>query len=244
MATSLATALAAAAQAPAPAADTLSPGRVAAVRAYIDNAWTTLTRSTRDLAKAAPDPKVPRPSGQPWPVYLPAAEDRARVEAQLKATMSPEELASIQLRTLPAARAETIEPGLLYLPRPYVVPGGRFNEMYGWDSYFILVGLLRDGEIARAKDMVDNFLYEIDHYGTILNANRTYYLSRSQPPFLTRMLLGVYEQTGDRKWLAAALPALEKYHRYWVTPPHLAPTTGLSRYHDLGQGPAIEVLSG
>ena len=49
------------------------------------------------------------------------------------------------------------EHGLLYLPRPYVVPGGRFNEMYGWDSYFIQVGLLRDGELARARDMVENF---------------------------------------------------------------------------------------
>src|SRR5450432_4248599 len=62
---------------PAPAAatapaDALSPARVAAVRAYIKNAWTTLSRSTRDLAKAAPDPKFPRAAGQPWPVYLPA----------------------------------------------------------------------------------------------------------------------------------------------------------------------------
>ena len=48
------------------------------------------------------------------------------------------------------------EPGLLYLPHPYVVPGGRFNEMYGWDSYFIVRGLLQDGEIARARDMVDD----------------------------------------------------------------------------------------
>ena len=107
----------------------------------------------------------------------------------------------IEIRTLPRDVLSIREHGLLYLPRPYVVPGGRFNEMYGWDSYFIQVGLLRDGELELARDMVDNFVYEILHYGTILNANRTYFLSRSQPPFLTRMILGVYEQTGDQAWL-------------------------------------------
>ena len=121
------------------------------------------------------------------------------MEADLRRTLKPEEMAQLELRRLPAGKVT--RHGLLYLPRPYVVPGGRFNEMYGWDSYFIQVGLLRDGEVERARDMVDNFLYEIEHYGTILNANRTYYLTRSQPPFLTRMMLGVYERTGDRDWL-------------------------------------------
>jgi alpha,alpha-trehalase len=115
--------------------------------------------------------------------------------------------------------------------------------MYGWDSYFIQAGLLRDGEIALAKDMADNFIYEIREYGKILNANRTYYLTRSQPPFLTQMLLGVYQRTHDRKWLEDAVPAVEKYYRFWTTEPHLTPETGLSRYYDLGDGPAPEVLS-
>ncbi len=95
---------------------------------------------------------------------------------------------------MPANAADIKDQGLLYLPRPYVVPGGRFNEMYGWDSYFIQLGLLRDSEVELARDMADNFLYEIRNYGKILNANRTYYLTRSQPPFLTQMLLGVYER--------------------------------------------------
>ena len=239
------TAAAAAAPAPSPAppADALSPARVAAVRAYIKNGWTTLSRSTRDLAKAAPDPKFARAAGQPWPVYLPPEEDRARVEAELKKTMTAEDLARIELRVLPAGRAMPADPGLLYLPRPYVVPGGRFNEMYGWDSYFIQVGLLADGETDRARDMVENFLYEIEHYGTILNANRTYYMTRSQPPFLTEMILGVYEKTGDKEWLRRTRPAVEKYYKFWTTEPHLVPETGLSRYYDLGDGPAAEVLS-
>jgi len=239
------TAAAAAAPAPSPAppADALSPARVAAVRAYIKNGWTTLSRSTRDLAKAAPDPKFARAAGQPWPVYLPPEEDRARVEAELKKTMTAEDLARIELRVLPAGRAMPADPGLLYLPRPYVVPGGRFNEMYGWDSYFIQVGLLADGETERARDMVENFLYEIEHYGTILNANRTYYMTRSQPPFLTEMVLGVYDKTGDKEWLRRTRPAIEKYYQFWTTEPHLIPGTGLSRYYDLGDGPAAEVLS-
>jgi len=244
-------AVAAAAQTPAVAppaapvapADALSPARVAAVRAYIKNGWTTLARSTRDLAKAAPDPKFPRAAGQAWPVYLPPEEDRARVEADLKKTMAAEDLTRIELRVLPPGRAMPSDPGLLYLPRPYVVPGGRFNEMYGWDSYFIQVGLLADGETERARDMVENFLYEIEHYGTILNANRTYYMTRSQPPFLTEMILGLFEKTGDKEWLRRTRPAVEAYYRFWTTEPHLVPETGLSRYYDLGDGPAAEVLS-
>jgi hypothetical protein len=76
--------------------------------------------------------------------------------------------------------------GLLYLPSPYVVPGGRFNEMYGWDSYFIQLGLLRDGEVILAKDMADNFLYEIREYGKILNANWTVWRQLQSSTALTR----------------------------------------------------------
>jgi alpha,alpha-trehalase len=138
-------------------------------------------------------------------------------------------------------------PGLLYLPNPYVVPGGRFNEMYGWDSYFILLGELSDNRLALAQGTVENFFYEIDHYGAILNANRTYYLTRSQPPFLASMVLAVYraELHNDpkeaRKFLRQALPYLLRDHNLWVTPPHLDATTGLSRYFDLGQGPVPEL---
>src|SRR4029453_7989625 len=169
--------------------------RLQEVRKYIKQGWTTLTRSVRDLPAAAPDPKMKAHRGA-WPLYLSPREDRQRVEAILARQLDAAGRARIALRTLPADRSKIEEHGLLYLPHPYVVPGGRFNEMYGWDSYFILVGLLRDDEVALAKDMTDNFLYEIEHYGTVLNANRTYYLTRSQPPFLTRMMLGVFEQIG------------------------------------------------
>jgi alpha,alpha-trehalase len=91
--------------------------------------------------------------------------------------------------------------------------------------------------------MADNFLYEIRNYGKILNANRTYYMTRSQPPFLTEMLLAVYERTHDRKWLDDSVPAIEAYYRYWTSEPHFTPGTGLSRYFDLGEGPAPEVIA-
>ena len=89
---------------------------------------------------------------------------------------------------------------------PYVVPGGRFNELYCWDSYFIVLGLLQDGRTDLARGMADNLLYEVEHYGKIPNANRTYYLTRSQPPFLTSIIRAVFEaKAADREWLASAL---------------------------------------
>ena len=220
-----------------------SAAQIADVRKYIDTGWTTLTRSNRDLPAAAKDPKLPRPPGSPWPVYVSAREDRDRVAREVRQVLPEKEFATIELRTLPADLTTLRDHGLLYLPRPYVVPGGRFNEMYGWDSYFIQVGLLRDGELRLARDMVDNFIYEIEHYGTILNANRTYFLTRSQPPFLTRMILGVYGKTADRDWLKSTLPAVDAYYRFWTTGDHLVPGTGLSRYWDSGEGPAPEAIS-
>src|SRR4029077_19290712 len=135
--------------------------------------------------------------------------------------------------------------GLLYLENPYVVPGGQFNEMYGWDSYFIVRGLLRDHRTELAKGMVENFFFEINHYGGVLNANRTYYLTRSQPPFLSSMILAVYEADkargqASREWLAQGDNYAVKDHELWTSEPHLAGSTGLSRYFDFGNGPAAE----
>jgi alpha,alpha-trehalase len=220
-----------------------SAARVQAIRTYIKKTWTVLTRSIRDLPRAAPDPKMHRGADAQWPLYIAADEDRPAIERQLASALAPADLRRLDVRTLPSGSQQIAEPGLLYLPHPYVVPGGRFNEMYGWDSYFIQLGLLRDGELQLARDMTDNFLYEIAHYGMILNANRTYFLSRSQPPFLTEMIFGVYNRTHDRAWLASTLPAIERYYQYWTTAPHLIESIGLSRYYDLGDGPAPEVLA-
>ena len=227
----------------ASAPDRASPAQLQSIRTYIKDGWHNLTRSNNRLAQAAIDPKFPQPAGGRWPVYICAKEDLQQVQASLKAVMSPDGFASIELRKLPADAREVKDQGLLYLPHPYVVPGGRFNEMYGWDSYFIQVGLLRDGENNLARDMVDNFLYEVVCYGKVLNANRTYYLSRSQPPFLTEMILAMYRKTHDVAWLKSCVPAIEKYYRYWMESPHLTAETGLSRYYDSGTGPAPEADS-
>ncbi len=210
---------------------------------YIRTTWSFLTRSHKQLATAAEDPKFkPQPDGK-WLVYIPADQNVQLISKQLNEEMAPADYAKIHLEALEQKGNSHQDAGLLYLPKPYVVPGGRFNEMYGWDSYFIQVGLLRDGLVPLAKDMADDFLYEVREYGKVLNANRSYYLTRSQPPFLTEMVLGVYQRTKDKQWLAAALPAIESYHKFWTTEPHLTADTGLSRYYDLGEGPAQEVLS-
>jgi alpha,alpha-trehalase len=228
----------------ASAPDLASAAQLRDIQKYIKQSWHTLTRSSAQLAQAAPDPKfTPRADGR-WPVYVSRQENISQIEQNLRAQMPAADFAKIEIRQLPDDPNEVREHGLLYLPYPYVVPGGRFNEMYGWDSYFTQVGLVRDDELVLAKNMTDNFLYQIEHYGKILNANRTYYLSRSQPPFLTQMILNVYRKQRDVSWLRTTVPDIEKYYRFWTADPHLTRETGLSRYYDLGHGPAAEVLSG
>ncbi|AFZ36522.1 Alpha,alpha-trehalase [Stanieria cyanosphaera PCC 7437] len=219
-----------------------NPTQIKAVKTYIKQTWKTLTRSQKDLLVAAKDPKIDHDGNRPWLVYVSPQEDLERIKTSLQQILSREELAKLELRILPAEPEAVTEHGLLYLPHPYVVPGGRFNEMYGWDSYFIILGLLQDKEIELAKSMVEQLAYEIEHYGTILNANRTYLLTRSQPPIFTRAILKVYEYTQDRQWLQSMLPTIESYYYYWNVPPHLNPTTGLSHYAALGKGPAPEVV--
>ncbi len=168
--------------------------------------------------------------------------------------------------------------GLLYLPLPYTVPSGnkrskfvdpetgdiqerveagRFNDMYGWDSALTVPGLLLDGQLELARQVVENQAYEIMHYGGIdgdgqyfgrvLNANRTFSIGRSQPPLFTYAMRCVYDalvvQGADnaKEWLASQLPAVKAYHRYWNREPLFTPSTGLSRYYDEGVGPSAEV---
>lgn len=209
---------------------------------HIHLTWNTLTRDLCDALSATRDSKVEHESpDRAWPLYLSPRENMEAVGATLAANLAPAAFAHLSLRVLPADWRAVTDHGLLYLPGKYVVPGGRFNEMHGWDSHFIVLGLLRSGRLDLARSMVDQQLYQIEHYGTILNANRTYFLTRSHPPFLGRTLLEVYRATGDMEWLRAALPLLEKYYFYWSVPPHLIPSLGLARYYDFGEGPAPEV---
>jgi alpha,alpha-trehalase len=225
---------------------------------YIHQSWDHLQRSMLDCA-SFPDTKVPattttttkaptNPLTAPI-LYLP---EEQKLTPQLRAL---QQHCNIQILHLPhrirmlgeVDPSQLTTPGLLYLPNPYVVPGGRFNEMYGWDSYFILLGELLDNRIDLARGTVENFFYEIDHYGAVLNANRTYYLTRSQPPFLSSMVLAVYnaelptDPKAAHEFLRESLPYLIRDHNLWITQPHLDLTTGLSRYFDLDDGPVPEM---
>jgi alpha,alpha-trehalase len=102
---------------------------------------------------------------------------------------------------------------LLPLPYPYIVPGGRFREIYYWDSYFTMLGLKASGQCGMIESMVKNFSHLIHTYGHIPNGNRTYYISRSQPPFFGLMLSLLNEQEHN---LTLYYPALEKEYRYWM----------------------------
>ena len=104
---------------------------------------------------------------------------------------------------------------LLPLPYPYIVPGGRFREVYYWDSYFTMLGLKESGEVRTIHDMVSNFAYLIDTYGHIPNGNRSYYLGRSQPPFFSCMVELLAGIQGD-SIIQHFLPAMEKEYAFWM----------------------------
>ncbi len=104
---------------------------------------------------------------------------------------------------------------LLSLPHPYIVPGGRFREIYYWDSYFTMLGLQVSGRMDLIENMIANFAYLIDKVGFIPNGNRTYYLGRSQPPFFALMLTILLEEKGESA-LLNYLPQLEKEYLFWM----------------------------
>jgi alpha,alpha-trehalase len=211
---------------------------------YITNGWDTLTRSM-DNCSTIVDPKLTTksilyvPADYPIPASVKNLEEKCGVEVKA--------LPQVIHRLGEIDVAKINPPGLLYLDHPYVVPGGRFNEMYGWDSYFILRGLLRSGRIELAKGMVENFYFEIEHYGAILNANRTYYLTRSQQPYLSSMIMAVYQVEkekgkSDRAWIERGYRFAARDHDMWLEPEMRGGDTGLSRYYDFGNGPAPESL--
>jgi len=216
---------------------------------YISQAWDTLTRSMTSCESIV-DPKI----AETPVLYLPAGlEEPASVrELSGKCKVRIEHLPRKIDRLGEITSGNIDPPGLLYLPNKYVVPGGRFNEMYGWDSYFIIRGLLRAGRVDLARDMVDNFFFEIENYGAMLNANRTYYLTRSQPPFVSSVFMDVYEalqkkgakqdKQAQRAWLERAYKDLDHDYQIWTHEPHLAGQTGLSRYYDFGDGPPQEAV--
>ena len=104
---------------------------------------------------------------------------------------------------------------LLPLPHPYVVPGGRFSEIYYWDTAFVMLGLEQDGRFDLARDMLDNIASLIARFGHAPNGNRSYYLSRSQPPFFSLMVDIAAEHDGDAVFVQH-LPELQAEYAYWM----------------------------
>ncbi len=109
---------------------------------------------------------------------------------------------------------------LIALPRPYIVPGGRFREIYYWDSYFTMLGLAESGRFDAIEDMVDNFAWLIDQIGFIPNGNRTYFCTRSQPPFFSLMVELLAEVRGDADIVCRYLPQLQREYDFWMNGEH------------------------
>ena len=125
---------------------------------------------------------------------------------------------------------------LVPLPYSYVVPGGRFREVYYWDSYFTMLGLVESGRTDLVKNMLDNFAHLIRTVGHIPNGNRAYYLSRSQPPYFGAMV-GLYATSTDTAQALPYLDALEAEHAFWMEgSPRLAPAQAHRRAVRLANG--------
>ena len=105
---------------------------------------------------------------------------------------------------------------LIPLPNPFIIPGGRFREVYYWDSYFTMHGLLDETNIGIAENMTNNFKYLIDEIGYIPNGNRIYYLSRSQPPFFAAIVDLISKYKNDENWGLSYLSAIQKEYDFWM----------------------------
>ncbi len=131
------------------------------------------------------------------------------------ASRSMEEHISALWPVLTRQPDEPTNGSLIRLPHPYIVPGGRFREIYYWDSYFTMLGLQTDGHTDMIENMVRNFAHLIDEVGFIPNGNRTYFMSRSQPPFFSSMV-GLLAEIKGPEVLKEFLPQLRKEYDFWM----------------------------
>lgn len=220
--------------------------------------WKGLTRrmDKSGIEALISDTKNDTLTAEVLPVYVPYSDDLGysyykglESELPIKAVKLPKDIIPSYVKSI------NNQPGILSLKLeelngriegvPFVVPGGRFNEMYGWDSYFEAVGLICDGKVELAKAMADNFQYQIEHYGKILNANRSYYLTRTQPPFYTSLITEVFEVTQDKDWLASHLKtAIKEYETVWMVEGKRLTPNGLNRYYAEGIGIPPETEAG
>ena len=236
--------------------DELPANRIS--RMIRDFYWKGLTRRMDRLGIEAliSDTKNDTLTAEILPVYIPFSDELAlnyyknlETDLPIKAIKLPKNITPHFVKSINnqpgilSLKLETVEGKIEGVP--FVVPGGRFNEMYGWDSYFEAVGLLCDGKVELAKAMADNFQYQIEHYGKILNANRSYYLTRTQPPFYTSLISEIFEVTKDKDWLASHLKtAIKEYKTVWMVKGKRLTSNGLNRYYAEGLGIPPETEQG
>ncbi|MBL4663712.1 MAG: trehalase [Flavobacteriaceae bacterium] len=222
-----------------------------------DYYWDALTRTmdANGIEALLSDTKNKTIEGDILRVYVPHSDPLALSYYQkLQETMAIEVVQLPENVSPEYVRSINNQSGILSLKlsevnneiigEPFVVPGGRFNEMYGWDSYFESIGLLLDDRVDLAKAMANNFQYEINFYGKILNANRSYYLTRTQPPFYSSLISEVFEKTKDISWLKSHLEtAIKEYETVWMVSGNRMTQNGLNRYlaEGLGKPPEAEV---
>lgn len=224
--------------------------------------WKNLTRQVNEysILQMAKDTKIHSEEAKFPRIYIPYNEEEQfyyyskiaenNKDYNLKVEYLPKEITANYVKSI------NNMPGLLALAVnrksdkygdlegfPYVVPGGRFNEQYGWDSYFETLGLLSCDILEPCIGMCENFIFEITHYGKILNANRSYYLCRSQPPFLTDMSLKIFNYMNEKlnkldlDFLKRATQAsIKEYYEVWCSSPRFDPVSGLSTFHPDGKG--------
>ncbi|MCD8570136.1 MAG: hypothetical protein LRY76_01110 [Alphaproteobacteria bacterium] len=234
---------------------------------HIHATWPKLTFTHEDLfLGGAHVPILPHKQGTPYYIYISDKEDLDLITAYyadirdglIAKGHKPEELLPIEIRMLPRNKIIPFdEHGILHIPRRAVSPGlNRYTPgtLYYWDTAFMIRGMVQDGMADLALDMLENLLYQAEHYGGPLNANSTVFLShdkpRSQLPLLASKVRIMFENwrelqspPGDKmEWLKRVLPILESHYQHWVTGAHLDPETGLSQFNTRHGQPGIEVL--
>ncbi|KAK3153109.1 hypothetical protein QOZ80_2BG0167930 [Eleusine coracana subsp. coracana] len=165
-----------------------------------------------DLVAADPPDFDPSPAG-----FLPRVAGR---EARAWAVEVHALWKDLARRVAPGVAARPDRHTLLPLPGRVVVPGSRFREVYYWDSYWVVRGLLVSKMYDTAKDIALNLVYLVEKYGFVLNGARSYYTNRSQPPLLSSMILDIYKATGDLDFVKRTFPSLLKEHIFWTSEVH------------------------
>lgn len=211
---------------------------------HIDKTWDQLTISYANILDIALDPKSKEQKTAPPTICVPRTDDFDRAYQNIKDQVPKQLFAKLSIEPLHKNHLHTKSNAMLYLPNPYISPGGRFSEMYGWDSFFIILGLLKSNRYQMAKNIAENLLYEIHHYGMVLNANRGYCLTRSQPPVLSSAILAIYHHKKDKTWLRTTVSDLEKFHQHWTSGTRAIPNLGLSRYYAASNKPLPDAEEG